>query len=92
MTGGWTPGRWDSRLQIHLCVLLWGFTAILGRLISLGALPLVFWRMAMVAACLFLWPPVWRALAAAPARRVPTRSWWTYSTSSYGRAAARGRY
>lgn len=27
--------------QIHLCVALWGFTAILGKLISLPALPLV---------------------------------------------------
>jgi len=29
-------------LQIHGCVLLWGFTAILGKLITLPALPLVF--------------------------------------------------
>ena len=29
--------------QIHLCVLLWGFTAILGKLITLPALPLVWW-------------------------------------------------
>ena len=56
-------------LQIHLCVFLWGFTAILGRLISLGALPLVFWRMAIVAACLFLWPPVWRGLRRLSRRR-----------------------
>src|SRR5688500_13959700 len=37
-----------AQLQVHLCVFLWGFTAIFGRLISLPALPLVFWRMAMV--------------------------------------------
>ncbi len=35
-----------ARLQIHLCVLLWGFTAILGKLITLSALDLV-WRAAM---------------------------------------------
>jgi len=29
----------------HLCVLLWGFTAILGKLITLSPLPLVMWRM-----------------------------------------------
>lgn len=57
-------------LQIHVCVLLWGFTAILGKVISLGALPLVFWRMAIVAACLALWPPVLRSLAAVPLRRL----------------------
>ncbi|HZY34222.1 MAG TPA: EamA family transporter, partial [Rhodanobacter sp.] len=35
----------QARLQIHFCVLLWGFTAILGKLITLPALPLVWWRM-----------------------------------------------
>lgn len=29
---------------LHICVFLWGFTAILGKLISLQALPLVWWR------------------------------------------------
>ena len=27
--------------QMHFCVLLWGFTAILGKVITLPALPLV---------------------------------------------------
>lgn len=30
-----------SYLHLHLIVFIWGFTAILGRLISLDALPLV---------------------------------------------------
>lgn len=55
-------------LQIHLCVLLWGFTAILGKLISLAALPLVFWRMLIVCGCLALWPPLWKKLAQVPPR------------------------
>lgn len=29
---------------LHFCVFIWGFTAILGKLISLQALPLVWWR------------------------------------------------
>ena len=41
-------------LQIHFCVVLWGFTAILGKLITLAALPLVWWRMLLVAAALLL--------------------------------------
>jgi drug/metabolite transporter (DMT)-like permease len=49
-------------LQIHLCVLLWGFTAILGKLITLPALPLVWWRMAIVTAMLAFAPSVWRGL------------------------------
>jgi drug/metabolite transporter (DMT)-like permease len=53
----------NAQLQMHLCVLLWGFTAILGKLISLGAIPLVFWRVSMVSACLLLWPPVLRQLS-----------------------------
>ncbi|MGN6739755.1 DMT family transporter [Dyella sp.] len=57
-----------ARLQIHFCVLLWGFTAILGKLISLPALPLVWWRMLMVAGSLLLVPRVWRGLRAMPAR------------------------
>lgn len=54
--------------QIHLCVLLWGFTAILGKLISLPALALVWWRMAMVTCALLLVPRVWRGLRALPRR------------------------
>ncbi|OOG41746.1 EamA family transporter [Rhodanobacter sp. C06] len=57
-----------ARLQIHFCVLLWGFTAILGKLISLPALPLVWWRMLLVTLALLLMPRVWRGLHAMPAR------------------------
>jgi drug/metabolite transporter (DMT)-like permease len=57
-----------ARLQIHFCVALWGFTAILGKLITLPALPLVWWRMLMVTGALLLFPKVWRGLFAMPAR------------------------
>ncbi|MFC4764608.1 DMT family transporter [Dyella koreensis] len=57
-----------ARLQIHFCVLLWGFTAILGKLITLPALPLVWWRMLLVALSLLLVPKVWRELKAMSAR------------------------
>jgi drug/metabolite transporter (DMT)-like permease len=55
-------------LQIHFCVVLWGFTAIIGKLISLPALPLVWWRMLLVVALLMLLPRVWRGLRAMSAR------------------------
>jgi drug/metabolite transporter (DMT)-like permease len=55
-------------LQIHACVVLWGFTAILGKLISLPAAALVWWRMLIVAMALLLLPRVWRALRAMPPR------------------------
>lgn len=60
-------------LQIHFCVLLWGFTAILGKLISLDALPLVWWRMLIVVGVLALLPKVWRDIA-----RLPARLLWAY--------------
>ncbi len=58
----------QARLQIHFCVLLWGVTAILGKLITLPALPLVWWRMLLVVAALLLLPRVWRGIFAMPAR------------------------
>lgn len=63
-----------ARLQIHFCVLLWGITAILGKLISLPALPLVWWRMLMVSGALLLVPRVWRGLKA-----MPRRLRWAYA-------------
>ena len=54
--------------QIHFCVLLWGFTAILGKLITLPAQALVVWRMALVALFLAILPKVWRGIRAMPAR------------------------
>ncbi len=49
--------------QVHLCVLLWGFTAILGKLITLPAQALVVWRMALVCLFLAMIPKVWRGIA-----------------------------
>ncbi|MFT4257794.1 MAG: DMT family transporter [Pseudoxanthomonas sp.] len=57
-------------LQTHFCVLLWGFTAIFGKLITLPALPLVWWRMLIVVAVLALLPRVWRGLRAMPTRHL----------------------
>ncbi|GLQ90021.1 DMT family transporter [Dyella flagellata] len=56
----------QARLQIHFCVLLWGFTAILGKLITLPAMALVCWRMLLVGGSLLLMPRVWRGLRAMP--------------------------
>ena len=56
--------------QIHFCVLLWGFTAILGKLITLPAQALVVWRMGLVALCLALIPKVWRGISVLPTRLI----------------------
>jgi len=57
-------------LQIHFCVLLWGFTAILGKAISLPALPLVWWRMTIVTAALLVVPQFWNGLAKLSIRNI----------------------
>lgn len=56
--------------QIHFCVLLWGFTAILGKLITLPAQALVVWRMGLVAIFLAFTPKVWRSLKTLPTRLI----------------------
>ncbi len=61
-------------LQIHFCVVLWGFTAILGKLITLPALDLVWWRMLIVAMSVALIPRFWRRLS-----RMPQRLVWVYA-------------
>jgi drug/metabolite transporter (DMT)-like permease len=57
-------------LQIHFCVVLWGFTAILGKLITLAALPLVWWRMLLVSCALLLVRRFWSGLTRMPRRLI----------------------
>jgi drug/metabolite transporter (DMT)-like permease len=57
-------------LQMHVAIFLWGFTGILGRLISLQEYPLVWWRVliTVIALGVFLkWrgelePPPWKEM------------------------------
>ena len=46
----------QSYLFIHVAVILWGFTAILGELITLRAIHLVWWRVAIISLCFVAWP------------------------------------
>ncbi len=61
-----------AQWQMHFCVLLWGFTAILGKAITMPAMALVVWRMGLVTAALLLVPRVWRGMAALPPRLLLT--------------------
>ncbi len=74
MTATSDTARRTAWLQMHLCVVLWGFTAILGKLITLPALPLVWWRMLMVALVLLLVPRVLRGL-----RAMSPKLRWSYA-------------
>lgn len=47
--------RKQSTLMLHLIVLIFGFTGILGKLISLDAERLVFWRVLLGGALVMLW-------------------------------------
>jgi drug/metabolite transporter (DMT)-like permease len=59
-----------ARLQLHFCVFLWGFTPILGKLITLPAFALVWWRMLLVVVALLLFPRVRRGLTCLTPRLV----------------------
>ncbi|TAE87007.1 MAG: DMT family transporter [Bacteroidetes bacterium] len=47
----------DKLIQLHTIILLWGFTPVLGKLISFGALDLVWYRLALAIVSLmaFVW-------------------------------------
>jgi len=46
------PSTGRAYLQLHTAIFLWGFTGILGRLISLAEFPLVWWRILITVAVL----------------------------------------
>jgi len=60
VNAGFGSTRGQAYLLIHLCVVLWGFTAILGRLIALPAVVLVAWRLVIVLLVLAVLPRAWR--------------------------------
>lgn len=47
-----------SYFHLHFIVFIWGFTAVLGKLISLDALPLVWYRMLIAVSLIFLYVKV----------------------------------
>jgi drug/metabolite transporter (DMT)-like permease len=44
-----------SYLHLHLIVFIWGFTAILGKLLSIDAIPLVWYRMFLATVFIFIY-------------------------------------
>lgn len=45
----------QNYLHLHLIVFIWGFTAVLGALITLEAIPLVWYRMSLAVAFVFVY-------------------------------------
>ena len=56
--------RLKALTYLHIAVFLWGFTAILGKLISYDSLNLVWHRMLITAAVYFCMPAVWKGVSA----------------------------
>jgi drug/metabolite transporter (DMT)-like permease len=54
-------------IQIHISVLLWGFTAILGKLIGLRETPLIWYRLLIISAVLLFVPGLFKK-----ARQLPS--------------------
>lgn len=50
-----------SYLHFHFIVFIWGFTAVLGSLISIGAVPLVWFRMGLASIFIFIYIK-WRGI------------------------------
>ena len=59
-----------SYLHLHLIVFIWGFTAVLGRLISLDALPLVWFRMLFAVLFIFFYIRIKKIPIALPKRTI----------------------
>jgi drug/metabolite transporter (DMT)-like permease len=53
-------------IQLHTAIFLWGFTGILGRLISLQEFPLVWWRILITVTVLGLFLKIRRQLESPP--------------------------
>ena len=59
-----------SYLHLHLIVFIWGFTAVLGRLITLDALPLVWFRMLFAVLFIFVYIRVKKISIKLPKRTI----------------------
>lgn len=57
-------------LGLHIAIFLWGFTAILGKLISYGEMLLVWHRMWITCIGFLLLPGLFKGIAAIPKKRV----------------------
>ena len=60
----------NSYFHLHLIVFIWGFTAILGALISLEALPLVWFRMLFASGFILVYLFIKKTLLKLPAKTI----------------------
>ena len=60
-------------LELHIAVLLFGFTAILGNLIQLSAVVLVWWRVALASFFFLIFTKAFTQI-----RQIPRRTFWKF--------------
>lgn len=60
-----------ANLILHICVFIWGFTAILGNLITLKETVLVWYRMGITSLSLLVLPVLWKTI-----RNIPSKALW----------------
>ncbi len=65
--------NFKALLFLHIAVFLWGFTAILGKLISYDSLTLVWHRMSFAAIAYLIFPVVWKHL-----KTISKRTFFTF--------------
>lgn len=57
-------------IRLHIAVFLWGFTGVLGRLITLSAVPLVWWRMLITVSSLFILLKIQKRFVVPPRKQI----------------------
>jgi drug/metabolite transporter (DMT)-like permease len=70
MKNNFEADKRNAYIKIHFAVFLWGFTAILGKLIELSELPLVWFRVILTCASLLLFPNLWKNLKGIPSKSI----------------------
>ncbi len=51
-----------SYIELHIAIFLWGFTAILGKVISLEEIALVWWRLLFTCISLLFFRSIWKTI------------------------------
>ena len=64
--------RKKAYLLLHISVFLWGFTAILGKLISIREVPLVWYRILLTCGIMLFLPPLWKGMKTLKKENVAT--------------------
>ncbi len=64
------PEYKKAYLLYHLCIFLWGFTAVLGKLIQMDETLLVWYRMGLTAVILMAIPNLWKRFREIPLKTI----------------------